>query len=150
AHIASLEARIEALNGIVADPDLYARDRAQFEAASSALASAREELTAAEEQWLALEMRREEIERPSRSDRAAQAAGGSDPRYAGARCRWPNCKSGSGRLLYHAVEGCLRLLTIAKPRQKHTNGEHEDRFLPHMLPPLDWWAGAQRPARRMV
>jgi hypothetical protein len=54
-------------NGILADPDLYARDRARFEAASSAFAAAREELTAAEEQWLALEMRREEIEGPGSS-----------------------------------------------------------------------------------
>jgi ATP-binding cassette subfamily F protein uup len=68
ARIASLEARIEALNGILADPDLYARDRARFEATSSALAAAREGLTAAEEQWLALEMRREEIEGPGSSD----------------------------------------------------------------------------------
>jgi ABC transport system ATP-binding/permease protein len=68
ARIASLEARIEALNSVLADPDLYARDRARFEAASSALATAREELTAAEEQWLTLEMRREEIEGPGSSD----------------------------------------------------------------------------------
>ena len=68
ARIASLEARIEALNSVLADPDLYARDRTRFEAASSALAAAREELTAAEEQWLTLEMRREEIERPGSSD----------------------------------------------------------------------------------
>jgi ATP-binding cassette subfamily F protein uup len=64
ARMASLEARIEALNGVLADPDLYARDRARFEATSSALAAAREELTAAEERWLALEMRREEIDGP--------------------------------------------------------------------------------------
>jgi ABC transport system ATP-binding/permease protein len=68
ARIASLEARIEALNGVLADPDLYARDRARFEAASSALAAAREELTAAEEQWLTLEMRREEIDGSGSSD----------------------------------------------------------------------------------
>jgi ATP-binding cassette subfamily F protein uup len=67
ARIASLEARLEALNGILADPDLYARDRTRFEATSSAFAAAREELTAAEEQWLALEMRREEIEGPGSS-----------------------------------------------------------------------------------
>ena len=60
--LASLEARIEALNGVLADPDLYELDRARFDATSSALAAAREELTAAEEQWLALEMRRKEIE----------------------------------------------------------------------------------------
>jgi ATP-binding cassette subfamily F protein uup len=68
ARISSLEARIEALNSVLADPDLYAHDRARFEAASSALAAAREELTAAEEQWLTLEMRREEIEGPGSSD----------------------------------------------------------------------------------
>jgi len=68
ARIASLEARIEALNSVLTDPDLYARDRARFEATSSALAAAREELTAAEEQWLTLEMRREEIEGPGSSD----------------------------------------------------------------------------------
>jgi len=68
ARIVSLEARIEALNSVLADPDLYARDRVRFEAASSALAAAREELTAAEEQWLTLEMRREEIEGPGSSD----------------------------------------------------------------------------------
>jgi ATPase subunit of ABC transporter with duplicated ATPase domains len=67
-HDRRLEARIEALNGVLADPDLYARDRARFEAASSTLVAAREELTAAEEQWLALEMRREEIEGPGSSD----------------------------------------------------------------------------------
>jgi ABC transport system ATP-binding/permease protein len=64
ARMASLAARIEALNGVLADPDLYARDRARFGATSSALATAREELTAAEEQWLALEIRREEIDGP--------------------------------------------------------------------------------------
>jgi ATP-binding cassette subfamily F protein uup len=64
ARMASLEARIEALNGVLADPDLYPRDRARFEATSSALAAAREELTTAEEQWLALAMRREEIDGP--------------------------------------------------------------------------------------
>jgi ATP-binding cassette subfamily F protein uup len=64
ARMASLEALIEALNGVLADPDLYPRDRARFEATSSALAAAREELTTAEEQWLALAMRREEIDGP--------------------------------------------------------------------------------------
>ena len=34
----------------------------RFEATNSALTAAREELTAAEEEWLAREMRREEIE----------------------------------------------------------------------------------------
>jgi ABC transport system ATP-binding/permease protein len=62
ARIASLQSRIEALNGTLADADLYVRDRAQFSTTTSALAAARNELAAAEEQWLMLEMRREEIE----------------------------------------------------------------------------------------
>ena len=61
-RIASLQTRLEALNAVLADPDLYARDPARFNATSSALAAARGELTAAEEQWLTLEMLREEIE----------------------------------------------------------------------------------------
>jgi ABC transport system ATP-binding/permease protein len=62
ARIASLQSRIEVLNGTLADADLYVRDRAQFNTTTSALAAARNELAAAEEQWLMLEMRREEIE----------------------------------------------------------------------------------------
>ena len=50
------------LNAALADPDLYARDPARFTATTSALAAARDELSAAEEQWLTLEMLREEIE----------------------------------------------------------------------------------------
>jgi ATP-binding cassette subfamily F protein uup len=62
AQIASLQSRIEALNGVLADADLYVRDPAQFNTTTFALAAARNELAAAEEQWLTLEMRREEIE----------------------------------------------------------------------------------------
>jgi ABC transport system ATP-binding/permease protein len=62
ARIASLQSKIEALNGALADADLYARDAARFNTATAALAAARGELAAAEEQWLTLEMRREEIE----------------------------------------------------------------------------------------
>ena len=62
ARIASLQARVEALNGELADTGLYARDPDRFTAKSAALAAAHDELTAAEEQWLTLEMRREEIE----------------------------------------------------------------------------------------
>ena len=57
-----MQARIEALNAPLADPDLYARDPARFTATTAALAAARDELSAAEEQWLTLEMLREEIE----------------------------------------------------------------------------------------
>jgi ABC transport system ATP-binding/permease protein len=46
----------------LADPDLYARDPARFGATTAALAVARDKLAVAEEQWLRLEMLREEIE----------------------------------------------------------------------------------------
>jgi len=62
AQIASLQSRIEMLNGVLADTDLYVRDPAQFNTTTFALAAARNELAAAEEQWLTLEIRREEIE----------------------------------------------------------------------------------------
>ncbi len=62
ARIASLQAKVEALNGELADPGLYARDADGFAARSAALAATHDELTAAENQWLTLEMRREEIE----------------------------------------------------------------------------------------
>ena len=61
-RIAALQALVATLNGELADPDLYRLDPARFSAAMSALAAARDELTAAEEQWLTLELRREEIE----------------------------------------------------------------------------------------
>ncbi len=44
------------------DPQLYAKDRKAFDAASAAIAKAQSELDAAEERWLELEMLREEIE----------------------------------------------------------------------------------------
>ncbi len=53
-EIARLEARL-------ADPALYARDRAAFDDASRALAAARAALLATEEAWLALEERREAL-----------------------------------------------------------------------------------------
>jgi ATP-binding cassette subfamily F protein uup len=62
ARITSLQARIDVLTSALADPDLYARDAAQFNNTTSALAAARDELIAAEEQWLSLEMLREEID----------------------------------------------------------------------------------------
>jgi ABC transport system ATP-binding/permease protein len=62
ARIASLQARVEELNGELADAGLYARDPDRFAAKTAALAAAHQELTAAEDQWLTLELRREEIE----------------------------------------------------------------------------------------
>jgi len=70
-QIAALEAQITRLNAVLADADLYARDPACFAATTDALAAARDELAAAEEQWLRLEMLREEIEAAEpRSDAA--------------------------------------------------------------------------------
>ncbi|HEY1432554.1 MAG TPA: ABC transporter C-terminal domain-containing protein [Stellaceae bacterium] len=62
ARIAALETQIAGLNAILADPELYARDPGRFGATTQALAVARDELAAAEELWLTLEMLREEID----------------------------------------------------------------------------------------
>ena len=62
AQIEALQTRITGLNAVLDDPNLYGRDRGRFAAATQALAVAREELAAAEERWLALEMQREEID----------------------------------------------------------------------------------------
>ena len=61
-QIAALQAHIAELNAALADPDLYARDRARFTTATEALPAMRDDLAAAEERWLTLEMLREEIE----------------------------------------------------------------------------------------
>ena len=62
ARIAALETQIAELTTILANADLYARDRARFDAIAAALAVARDGLAAAEDQWLRLELLREEIE----------------------------------------------------------------------------------------
>ena len=62
ARIVALETQIAELNAVLADPDLYAGYPARFGAITEALALARDELAVAEEQWLRLEMLREEIE----------------------------------------------------------------------------------------
>ncbi len=62
ARIATLEAEIATLMKTIADPDLYARDRAAFDTASGALAKAQAELAAAEDDWLRLEELREQVE----------------------------------------------------------------------------------------
>jgi len=61
AQLAALETQIAQLNAALADPDLYARDPGRFGATTRALGVAQEELAAAEELWLTLEMLREEI-----------------------------------------------------------------------------------------
>lgn len=60
--IASLEAEIAKLNGQLADPALYTRDPGKFAAMTQSLATAQTALSAAEEQWLELEMLREELQ----------------------------------------------------------------------------------------
>ncbi len=62
ARIDELQSEITRLHAALADPDFYARDPAGFQAGSAALARAEQSLAEAEEQWLTLEMLREEIE----------------------------------------------------------------------------------------
>ncbi|GGC65895.1 ABC-F family ATP-binding cassette domain-containing protein [Chelatococcus reniformis] len=59
--IAALEAKLATLQAKLADPDLYARDRAAFDTFSAAAAQAQAELAAAEDRWLELEMLRDEL-----------------------------------------------------------------------------------------
>jgi ATP-binding cassette subfamily F protein uup len=61
-RIAALEAETAKLSKLIADPGLYARDRAAFETASAALAKAQADLAAAEDEWLRLEDLREQVE----------------------------------------------------------------------------------------
>ena len=58
-EIEGLEARIRHLEATIADPGLYGRDRAAFDAALAELTAARQALGAAEARWLELEQRRE-------------------------------------------------------------------------------------------
>ncbi len=55
-----LKAEIEKLSAQMADPDLYAKNPAKFEKTSAALAKAQADLDAAEEEWLRLEILKEE------------------------------------------------------------------------------------------
>ncbi len=61
-RIGKLNAEISRLERLLADPDFYARDRDGFTKAGAALAKAQAEFAAAEEEWLRLELLREEIE----------------------------------------------------------------------------------------
>src|SRR5947208_3631466 len=60
--MAKLQAEIAKQQKLLDDPDLYTKDRKKFDAASAAIAKAQEELSAAEDRWLELEVLREEIE----------------------------------------------------------------------------------------
>ncbi|NOG70910.1 ABC-F family ATP-binding cassette domain-containing protein [Roseicella sp. DB1501] len=61
-RMAALEKEIATLRTALAAPDLYARDRARFERFTVALGEKEAALAAAEEEWLELELLREEIE----------------------------------------------------------------------------------------
>ncbi len=61
-RIAGYEAEIETLRRQLDDPDLYSRDPARFEALTGKITEVQLALNAAEDEWLALEMLREEIE----------------------------------------------------------------------------------------
>jgi ABC transport system ATP-binding/permease protein len=62
ARITFLQGQIAELQARLADPRLFARDRAAYDAQSAALNKAEADLAHAENQWLELEMLREEIE----------------------------------------------------------------------------------------
>jgi ATP-binding cassette subfamily F protein uup len=62
ARIEALSTEIHRLEAALSDPDFYRRDPAAFAAAGKALETARVELAATEEEWLRLELLREEIE----------------------------------------------------------------------------------------
>jgi ATP-binding cassette subfamily F protein uup len=59
--IARLQQEAAAHQARLNDPDFYARDRAAYEKTTAALADLERRIAAAEEQWLALEMLREEL-----------------------------------------------------------------------------------------
>ncbi|MGE3935869.1 MAG: ABC-F family ATP-binding cassette domain-containing protein [Rhodospirillaceae bacterium] len=61
-RIAGLQADIARHRAALADPGLYARDRVAFDKAAAALTAAEAALAAAEDEWLELEMKREEAE----------------------------------------------------------------------------------------
>lgn len=61
-RIATLQAEVARLGAVLADSSFYARDPKRFGEVTTALAVAQDGVAAAEEQWLALEMLREEIE----------------------------------------------------------------------------------------
>ncbi|HVZ54226.1 MAG TPA: ABC transporter ATP-binding protein, partial [Pseudolabrys sp.] len=59
--IAELKTQAEQLQDKLADPQFYARDRLGFERTTAALGDLQQKIAAAEEQWLELEILREEL-----------------------------------------------------------------------------------------
>jgi ATP-binding cassette subfamily F protein uup len=62
-RMADLEKEVVRLTAALADPDLYGKQPVKFAEATAALEAAQAQLAEAEEQWLTLEMLREELER---------------------------------------------------------------------------------------
>jgi ATP-binding cassette subfamily F protein uup len=62
ARIGVLQEEVVRLNAALADPELYTRSPSRFAEVTRALGAAQDALAAAENQWLTLEMLREEIE----------------------------------------------------------------------------------------
>ncbi len=60
-EISALQTKIRVLHERLADPNLYARERTAFEQSSAELATAENDLAAAEERWLELEILREDV-----------------------------------------------------------------------------------------
>ena len=61
-RIEALQAEIAGLSARLADPGLYTRDRRAFEQAAALLSQAEAARAAAEDEWLALEAKREDVE----------------------------------------------------------------------------------------
>ena len=59
--IAELQEKASRLTASLEDPDYYERDRAGFEQTTATLGDLQRKIAAAEEQWLALEILREEL-----------------------------------------------------------------------------------------
>jgi ABC transport system ATP-binding/permease protein len=59
--LAALQEEMRALQAKLDDPQFYARDRAGFEEVSVRVGELQRQITAAEEQWLELEILREEL-----------------------------------------------------------------------------------------
>ena len=62
ARMETLRDKARAIEAAMADPELYAKDRARFDRLSAAAADTASALAAAEDEWLELEMLREELE----------------------------------------------------------------------------------------
>jgi ATP-binding cassette subfamily F protein uup len=74
ARIAALQTEIARLSTALGDPDLYAREPGRFGELTKALGVVRNGLAAAEEEWLTLEILREEIDAVERTSPGGRSA----------------------------------------------------------------------------